>query len=141
MPERDDEAVTLSPDVRRAVLQIREGTIGLWIYDFSRQTMTPLATTGGSSQGAVWTADGKRIIYRGTRTGSRNFYWKSADGSGARRSEVGTRDSSTGHCRVIGSPARGTGRRGLTLVTAPGAGHFVRQAAPDLVTSTLRWWL
>lgn len=29
----------------------------------------------------------------------------------------------------------------LTLVTIPGAGHFVQQDAADLVTSTLRWWL
>jgi pimeloyl-ACP methyl ester carboxylesterase len=29
----------------------------------------------------------------------------------------------------------------LTLVTVPGAGHFVQQDAADLVTSTLRWWL
>jgi epoxide hydrolase 4 len=29
----------------------------------------------------------------------------------------------------------------LTLVTVPGAGHFVQQDAAELVTSTLRWWL
>lgn len=29
----------------------------------------------------------------------------------------------------------------LTLVTVPGAGHFVQQDAADLVTDTLRWWL
>lgn len=29
----------------------------------------------------------------------------------------------------------------LTLVTVPGAGHFVQQDAAALVTDTLRWWL
>ncbi len=29
----------------------------------------------------------------------------------------------------------------LTLVTIPGAGHFVQQDASDLVTKTMRWWL
>jgi pimeloyl-ACP methyl ester carboxylesterase len=29
----------------------------------------------------------------------------------------------------------------LTLVTIPGANHFVQQDAPELVTDTLRWWL
>lgn len=29
----------------------------------------------------------------------------------------------------------------LTLVTVPGAGHFVQQDAEDLVTSTMKWWL
>jgi pimeloyl-ACP methyl ester carboxylesterase len=29
----------------------------------------------------------------------------------------------------------------LTLVTVPGAGHFVQQDAADLVSSTMKWWL
>jgi pimeloyl-ACP methyl ester carboxylesterase len=29
----------------------------------------------------------------------------------------------------------------LTLVTSPGAGHFVQQDAAELVTSTMKWWL
>jgi epoxide hydrolase 4 len=29
----------------------------------------------------------------------------------------------------------------LTLVTAPGAGHFVQQDASELVTQTMQWWL
>ena len=29
----------------------------------------------------------------------------------------------------------------LTLVTIPGASHFVQQDAADLVSSTMRWWL
>ena len=82
LPEKDYEAVALSPDAQRAVLQIREGAIGLWLYDFARRTLTPFATALGSSQGAVWTADGGRIVYRGTRRGTRNLYWKPADGSG-----------------------------------------------------------
>ena len=29
----------------------------------------------------------------------------------------------------------------LTLVTVPGASHFVQQDAAELVTSTMAWWL
>lgn len=29
----------------------------------------------------------------------------------------------------------------LTLVTVPGAGHFVQQDAADLITTTMKWWL
>jgi pimeloyl-ACP methyl ester carboxylesterase len=29
----------------------------------------------------------------------------------------------------------------LTLVTVPGAGHFVQQDAPEIVTDTMKWWL
>ena len=31
--------------------------------------------------------------------------------------------------------------RDLTLVTVPGAGHFVQQDAAALVTETMLWWL
>lgn len=31
--------------------------------------------------------------------------------------------------------------RDLTLVTIPGAGHFVQQDASELVTSTMKWWV
>jgi pimeloyl-ACP methyl ester carboxylesterase len=29
----------------------------------------------------------------------------------------------------------------LTLVTVPGAGHFVQQDAAQIVTDTMKWWL
>ena len=71
----------ISPDGRFAAVDVSAGTIDLWIYDFSRATLTPLTTGTGSSQAPRWTPDGKRIVYRGTRTGFRNLWWKSVDGS------------------------------------------------------------
>jgi len=44
-----------------------------------RGTLTPLTTGKGSSQAPRWTPDGTRIVYRGTRTGSRNLWWKTVD--------------------------------------------------------------
>jgi serine/threonine-protein kinase len=82
LPEHDYNNVVLSPDGTRALLNYEEGTTGIWVYDFARSTVTPLVTTGGSSQAPVWTPDGKFVIYRGTRTGSRNLYMKAADGTG-----------------------------------------------------------
>ncbi len=82
LPERAYENVAISPDGGRAVLQVREGTTRLWIYDFARATLTPLGTGPGSSQAPLWTPDGTRVIYRGTRQGSRNLYWIPVDGSG-----------------------------------------------------------
>jgi serine/threonine-protein kinase len=81
LPERLYENVAISPDGGRAVVQIREGTTALWIYDFGRGTLTPLRTGPGSSQAPLWTPDGKRIIYRGTRQGLRSLYWSPVDGS------------------------------------------------------------
>src|SRR6185369_6346851 len=82
VPERDYENVTISPDGTRAIVQIREGTTNLWMYDFARNTLTSIGNSAGSSQSPVWTADGARIIYRGTRQGFRNAWWRAADGSG-----------------------------------------------------------
>ena len=55
------------------------GTISVWIYDFVRATLTPLRTGSGSNQAPRWSADGTRIVYRGTRTGLRNLWWKRVD--------------------------------------------------------------
>ena len=81
LPERNYENVVISPDGTRAIVQIREGVTGLWMYDFSRNTLTPIGSNTFSSQAPLWTADGTRVIYRGTREGSRNLYWRPVDGS------------------------------------------------------------
>jgi serine/threonine-protein kinase len=82
VPEREYESVVVSPDGRQAAVQVLDGTTGLWLYDFAHQTLSPLLTRGGSNQAPVWTPDSKRIVYRGTRNGSRNLYAMAADGTG-----------------------------------------------------------
>jgi serine/threonine-protein kinase len=82
LPARDYESVSISPDGTRALVQIREGTMGLWMYDVARHTLTPIATGNQSSQAGLWSPDGRAIIYRGTRHGERNLYWRAADGTG-----------------------------------------------------------
>ncbi len=81
-PERDYDSVVISPDGTRAIVQIRGGKTELWMYDFALGTLTPIGDSAGSSQSAVWTPDGARLIYRGTNLGFRNLYWRMADGSG-----------------------------------------------------------
>ncbi len=76
---RNYSTVALSPDGRQAAVQIDEGTYVIWIYDFPRGTLTPLTSGTSSSQLPLWTPDGKRVVYRGTRLGVRNLFWKPAD--------------------------------------------------------------
>jgi dipeptidyl aminopeptidase/acylaminoacyl peptidase len=78
-PVREYSSAKISPDGLQAAVEIQGGTLAVWLYDFSRATLTPL-TTGPSSQNPIWTADGKRVLYRGTRMGVRNVFWKAVDG-------------------------------------------------------------
>ena len=82
VPVQQYEHVSISPDGTRAVLQILEGVVNLWLFDFERAALTPLVKAGSSSQAPVWTPDSQWVIYRGTRNGSRNLYRKAADGTG-----------------------------------------------------------
>ena len=83
LPEREFESVAISPDGKQAAVQIQDSVIGIWLYDFERHGLAPLAKGEGSSQAPLWTHDGQSLIYRGTRSGYRNLYRRSADGSGA----------------------------------------------------------
>ena len=74
----------ISPDGRLAAVQTQGASTGIWLYDFSRSTLSPLRTPG-SSQAPVWTADGQRLVYRGTRAGFRNLFWKTIDDSGGEK--------------------------------------------------------
>jgi serine/threonine-protein kinase len=81
----------ISPDGRRAAVDMEGGTVGIWIFDFARSTLTPVTTGSGSSQAPRWTADGARLVYRGTRKGLRNLWWKGVD-SAAGEERIATGD-------------------------------------------------
>ena len=83
VPPRHYSEVALSPDDRQVALQIEDGTHGIWIYDVARTTLTPFVVANGSSQAPLWTPDGTRIVYRGTRNGFRNLFSKAVDGTRA----------------------------------------------------------
>ena len=82
LPDRIYENAAIAPDGTRAIVQIRGSSVSLWTYDFSRNTLTPVANFQGSSQAPLYSHDGARLIYRGTRQGYRNLYWRLVDGSG-----------------------------------------------------------
>ena len=130
LPERGYDNVAISPDGSRAVIQGREGTARLWVYDFARNTLSPLATGPGSSQAPLWTPDGRRVIYRGTRQGTRNLYWLPVDGSGEEQRLTTKRG-------IIQTPTSVTpdGRILLYDETGPdepeGAGMWVRRLDGD----------
>jgi serine/threonine-protein kinase len=123
VPEHKYENVVISPDGMRAIVQINEGITALWTYDFGRDTLTPIGNSAGSSQAPLWTTDGARVIFRGTRKGTRNLYWRSADGSG-------DEERLTSKSDVIQTP---------TSVSADGRWLMFNEGGPNQPGSTGVW--
>jgi serine/threonine-protein kinase len=67
----------LSPDGTRVALARIDQSI--WTYDVERWTSTRLLPGGGSDP--IWTANGRRVTFGLTVSGSYNLYWMPADGS------------------------------------------------------------
>jgi serine/threonine-protein kinase len=82
LPVAGYTAPRLSPDGRRVAFDSRGLNRTIWIYDLERGTRTAL-TQSGTPAYAVWTPDGKRIVFAAGATGNRNLFWSLADGSGA----------------------------------------------------------
>jgi len=136
LPDRIYENVAIAPDGSRAVVQVVEGSVGLWIYDFARATMTRLVTSDGTSQAPVWTADGTRVVYRATRNSMRNLSWRAADGTGveepltSKAGVIHTAYSASPDGRWIVFGEGGAGTRGLWMVSLEGAHEVMPIAAP-----------
>jgi Tol biopolymer transport system component len=76
-----------SPDGRRIAMDIRgEGHRDIWVYDWTRETMTRVTSEGTNESHPVWTPDGVRIVYRSFKSSTdpsgNTLSWKRADGSG-----------------------------------------------------------
>jgi eukaryotic-like serine/threonine-protein kinase len=78
--------VRLSPDGRRVAtdqtdLDGRQADI--WIHELARGAMTRLTFDLSGPQAAIWSQDGKQILFSGARSLTFQIYLKNADGSGS----------------------------------------------------------
>ncbi len=74
-----------SPDGQRLALQISDGKQDdIWVYEWTRDTMTQVTFDPAQDRSPVWTADGRHITFASDRakTGVANLYWVNADGTG-----------------------------------------------------------
>ena len=75
-----------SPDGHRIAMDIRtNGQTDIFVYDWARGPLTPVASESGNEEYPVWTRDGKRIVFRSFNPSSNPPYtlsWKRADGTG-----------------------------------------------------------
>jgi eukaryotic-like serine/threonine-protein kinase len=70
----------LSPDGQKIVYTTVGHERGLWIYDLNRGTAMRL-TSGGKTSFAVWSRDGRQVIFNWSRFGPCSLYYVPIDGS------------------------------------------------------------
>jgi Tol biopolymer transport system component/tRNA A-37 threonylcarbamoyl transferase component Bud32 len=74
----------ISPDGTRIITMIgpAQGNQDLWVIDLKRGSSTRLTFGPYSSQGAVWSPDGKSLVFQSNRNGPFDLFVKQANGSG-----------------------------------------------------------
>jgi serine/threonine-protein kinase len=72
-----------SPDGRKLAVDIIAGNnADVWVYEWSRDSLTRLTFDPGDDRKPIWAPDGKRIVFASSRMGILNLYWQNADGTG-----------------------------------------------------------
>jgi Tol biopolymer transport system component len=73
-----------SPDGKQFLITSLRGESGLWIYGLERGTSRRFTEIENKTYWAIWTPDGKRIIFNSTSYGQDavTLFWKNADGTG-----------------------------------------------------------
>jgi serine/threonine-protein kinase len=80
--QRSFSAPRLSPDGTRLSVEVSDeaGVPNIWIYEIARDILTPFTVEGGNFR-AIWSPDGKRLIFGSIRGGTPNLFWMPIDGS------------------------------------------------------------
>lgn len=75
-----------SPDGTRLALTLEQQYLEVWIYDWTRDTMSRLTFQESDTGWPLWSPDGRRIVFSSdignSGSGSHDLYWTRADGSG-----------------------------------------------------------
>ena len=73
----------ISPDGSRVALDVRDQESDIWVWDFTRTTLTRFTFDPGIDSFPTWTPDGKRIAFASEEAGKSVLAWQAADGTGA----------------------------------------------------------
>jgi serine/threonine-protein kinase len=81
-PPRAYGTPRLSPDGTRVAAEIYDQNTDIWIWDFAQRTLRRLTFDPAGDGMAVWTPDGRQIIFQSGRAGISSVYTQAADGTG-----------------------------------------------------------
>ncbi|TDI43758.1 MAG: serine/threonine-protein kinase [Acidobacteria bacterium] len=70
----------ISPDGSQVAIDVRDRELDIWIWHFSRETLTRLTFGPGVENHPTWTPDGRQVAFSPEQYG---IYRKSADGTGS----------------------------------------------------------
>jgi Tol biopolymer transport system component len=74
--------VEFSPDRKRVAATRFGPNVDLWTYDLARGLPTRFTFSPAADLYAIWSPDGRSIVYRSAPNGDANLYRKIADGTG-----------------------------------------------------------
>ena len=79
----DYRDIRLAPGGHRLAVEIIDGgRSDIWVYEWERDTLTRLTFDTANEGDPVWRPSGDGLVFRSTREGAGNLYWKRSDGSG-----------------------------------------------------------
>ena len=81
LPPGHYETVTISPDGTRAIFvrSTSPSESTLWLIDLKQGGARPISSSHGRNDAAVWSPDGKRVIFAADRDGPQQVYVKNVD--------------------------------------------------------------
>jgi Tol biopolymer transport system component len=81
-PPRAYAFPSVSPDGRRIAISTLDQNTDLWLWDLNHSTLTRLTSDPAIDTSAIWTADGRRVVFCSNRAGALNLFSENADGTG-----------------------------------------------------------
>jgi serine/threonine-protein kinase len=134
---------TFSPDGKRLAFSMlgRQGS-DIWVQDLDRDSASRLTFLSGLNSSAVWSPDGRFIVFRSSNPAVPGLYWTRADGSGepqrltdGKHSETPFSFSPDGKRLAITQQGDGTGSD-IWTVPIEGDRDHPRLGKPDVFLQT-----